>query len=352
MTSQERVKTAIAREIPDRVPIYDAPWSATEKRWHEEGLPEGKTAADHFGYDIVCIGADLTPRFPTKTLEENEEYFIATTAEGGIRKNHWDYSTTPEVIECPIKKKDDWLRIKERLRPDFKRIDWATAWGMYQKSRENGLYISFMVLSGYDLLQTYIKSEELLVFMAQEPEWIKEMIDTTSDLLLETVKMMYKEGFHFDGVWIANDMGYRNSSLFSPSMYEELIAPSDKKRNDWFHEHGIQTLLHSCGCVKGLIPSLINSGFDCLQPLEVKAGMDVKKIKQQYGNQIALFGGINVMVMEDPDDSKIEDEIREKFEVAKEGGGYLYHSDHSIPVDVSFEKYKFVMECVKKYGKY
>ena len=41
-----------------------------------------------------------------------------------------------------------------------------------------------------------------------------------------------------------------------------------------------------------------------------------------------------------------------KFKVAKEGGGYLYHSDHSIPTDVSFKKYQFVMECVKKYGRY
>ena len=288
MSSRERTKTAIARKIPDRVPVYDSPWSATVERWHKEGLPTRKTPAEYFGYDIVCIGADLTPRFTTKTIEENEEYIIATTPEGGIRKNHWDYSTTPEVIECPIKKKDDWFPIKERLKPDFKRIDWATAWGMYQKSREDGLYIIFLGMTGYDLLQTYIKSEELLVFMAEEPEWIKEMVDTTSDLLLETVEMMYKEGFHFDGVWVANDMGYRNSSLFSPAMYEELIAPSDKKRNDRFHERDMQTLLHSCGCVKGLIPAIIENGFDCLQPLEVKAGMDVRELKLRNGNRIAF----------------------------------------------------------------
>ena len=58
------------------------------------------------------------------------------------------------------------------------------------------------------------------------------------------------------------------------------------------------------------------------------------------------------MTMENPDDSKIEKEIQEKFAVAKEGGGYLYHSDHSIPDDVSFRKYQFVMECVRKYGEY
>ncbi|MBU0477232.1 hypothetical protein KKC91_01490 [bacterium] len=352
MNSQERVRTAISGKIPDRVPIHDAPWGATIKKWHEQGLPERKSPQEYFGYEIIKIGADLTPRFTTKIIEENEEYIVETTSTGGIRRNHRDYSTTPEIIECPVKEKDDWSPIKERLKPDFKRIDWASTWQTYQKAREDGLYIAFSVASGYDLLQSYVKSENLLVFMADDAEWIKEMIDTTSDLILETVKMMYKEGFHFDGVWVFNDMGYRNTSLFSPSMYEEIIAPSDKKRNDWFHEHKMQTILHSCGCVKGLIPALIEHGFDCLQPLEVKAGMDLKELKPKFGDKIALFGGINVMLMEDPDDSRIEKEIQEKFEIAKKGGGYLFHSDHSIPVDVSFRKYQFVMDCVKKYGMY
>jgi uroporphyrinogen decarboxylase len=256
------------------------------------------------------------------------------------------------VVDCPIKKPEDWPAIRERLKPDIKRMDWASAWRTYQNARERGLYIVYSGACGYDLLQGYVRSEHLLNFMALEPGFVKEMVDVTSDLDLECAKMMRAEGFQFDGAWFYNDMGYRNTSLFSPAMYRELIAPADKRRNDWFHEHGMQTILHSCGCVKGLIPSLIDAGFDCLQPLEVKAGMDLRELKPLYGDRIAFFGGINTMLMEDPDDAKIEEEIRVKFAAAKPGGGYLYHSDHSIPKDVSYAKYRFVMECVKKYGRY
>ena len=42
MTSRERVRTAISRKVPDRVPVHDGPWAATLKRWYAEGLPEGK----------------------------------------------------------------------------------------------------------------------------------------------------------------------------------------------------------------------------------------------------------------------------------------------------------------------
>jgi uroporphyrinogen decarboxylase len=352
LSSQERVRTAIDRKVPDRVPIHDGPWMATVRRWRKEGLPEGVSPADYFGYEISSISADLTPRFPTRVLSEDEEYIVETTPMGGIRRNHKDYSTTPEVVETPIKKKDDWPAIRERLGYDFKRVDWASSWKKYQRAREKGRYVVFANASGYDLLQSYVKSEQLLVFMAEDPAFVKEMADTTSDLILETVLNMLAEGFTFDGVWVFNDMGYRNSTLFSPQMYRDIIAPSDKKRNDHFHEEGMQTILHSCGCVKGLVADLIEAGFDCLQPLEVKAGMDLRELKPRFGGDIALFGGINTMLMEDPDDSKIEEEIRDKMTLAKRGGGYLFHSDHSIPNDVSFARYRFVMDCVKRYGAY
>ena len=56
--------------------------------------------------------------------------------------------------------------------------------------------------------------------------------------------------------------------------------------------------------------------------------------------------------MELDDQSRIEEEIKTKIEAAKKGGGYIYHSDHSIPKDVSFKNYCNIMELVKKYGKY
>jgi uroporphyrinogen decarboxylase len=334
MTSQERVRTAIARNVPDRVPIMDGPWWATVRRWEREGLPEGKSPADHFGYEIHTIGADQSPRFPVKVLE--------TTAEGGIRRNHRDRSTTPEVVECAIKTPGDWPAIRERLKPDLKRMDWASAWSGYQAARGKHRYVAFGAACGYDLMQAYVRSEHLLGFMATEPGFVKEMVDVMSELIVASM----------DGLWVYNDMGYRNTSLFSPAMYREMILPADRKRNDWCHEHGVQTILHSCGCVKGLIPSLIEAGFDCLQPLEVKAGMDLRELKPAYGDRIAFFGGINTMLMEQDDDALIEEEIRTKFAAAMPGGGYLYHSDHSIPKDVSFRKYSFVMDCVRRYGVY
>ena len=52
------------------------------------------------------------------------------------------------------------------------------------------------------------------------------------------------------------------------------------------------------------------------------------------------------------DPKVIEEEISAKIPIAMEGGGYIYHSDHSVPNDVSFNQYKRVMDLVLKYGAY
>ena len=120
----------------------------------------------------------------------------------------------------------------------------------------------------------------------------------------------------------------------------------------FFHEHDMPVILHSCGNVTEMIPDLLEIDLDCLNPLEVKAGMDLVGLKKQYGDKLAFMGGIDVRAMADPDPSVIENEIRTKLPVAKQGGGYIYHSDHSVPSNVSFEQYKRVIELVREYGGY
>jgi len=352
MTGRERVLRALNHQVPDRVPIQDSPWGATVSRWRKEGLSEDISPDEYFGYEFAFFGADLSPRFPVKVIEKNEEYIITTTPMGGVRKNHRDYSTTPEIIDYPIKTKDDWKEIKKRLKPDFTRIDWATGLANNKTAIEEGKFVCFSAACGYDALQSYMKSDQLLITIAEDPEWVKDMVMTLAELIIVTAELMMNNGFKFDGAFLYNDMGYRNGLLFSPDSYRKTHYEADRLLYGYFHSKGLKTLLHSCGNVTELVPLLIEVGLDCLQPLEVKAGMDVITLKEKYGDRLAFMGNIDVRLMADEDPAKIEEEIKKKFEVAKRGGGYIYHSDHSIPNNVSFQQYCRVMELVKKYGVY
>ncbi len=352
MDSRERILTALSHREPDRVPIHDGPWPATIARWHKEGLPESVSPAEYFGYEIVFTGCDLTPRFPVEVLEETEEYIVQRTATGAVNKNFRDLSSTPQLIDRPIKSKQDWPPIRERLYADEARINWDGMRRQIEEAHRRGKFVTFAGSYGYDTLQGYMRSEHLLMAMATHPDWVREMIMALAALNMEMAGMAMQKGIEFDSFWCGNDMGYRNGLLFSPDTYRRTHKEADQMVVSFFHRHDKPVFLHSDGNVCELIPDLIEVGFDCLHPLEVKAGMDLRELKERYGERLAFWGGIDARAMAAKDASLIEEEIASKFEVAKVGGGFIYHSDHSVPPNVSFERYRHVMALVHKYGQY
>jgi len=377
MNSRERVLAALNFEEADRIPIHDSPWAATVERWRKEGLPTDISPAEYFDYEIVCFGADTTPRFPVEVLEEDEEYIVETTPFGGVRRNHKDYSTTPQIIDYPCKSRADWERIKERLVPSRDRVNWEgkgsigllgsvredsvlytgrTEWRVglpgYRQAREAGKFICYSAAVGYDKIQSYVATEQLLIAIATEPDWVRDMYETDATLVIEMCEIMREGGFDFDGAFLFCDLGYRNGLLFSPRHFEEQLHPTFQRLFDYFNSNGMPVILHSCGDVRRLIPYFIKEGLRCLQPLEVKAGMDLVALKEEWGDKLAFMGGIDVRAMAEEDPSVIEEEIRTKIPVAKRGGGYIYHSDHSIPKNVSLAQYQRVLELVRQYGSY
>ena len=378
MLARERVLAALNHGEADRLPIHDAPWAAAIDRWHEEGLPVEVNPAEYFDYEIVCFGTDTSPRFPIEVVEETTEYVVHTTPYGGLRRDHVDYSTTPQIVDYPCKDRADWEEIKPRLGPSRDRVDWEGNWlsgsatddrgeqstletgrgerrrGLpgCRKAREQGRFTCYTAAVGYDKIQSYVASQELLIAIATDPDWVRDMYETDANLAIEMHEIMRDGGFEFDGAWLFCDLGYRNGLLFSPRHFDEQLRPTFQRLFDYFRGQGLPVILHSCGRVSDLIPRFIEDGLACLQPLEVKAGMDLVELKKEFGQEMAFMGGIDVRAMADPDPSVIEEEIRAKIPLAKQGGGYIYHSDHSIPTSVGFERYRRVLELVRQYGVY
>jgi uroporphyrinogen decarboxylase len=145
-------------------------------------------------------------------------------------------------------------------------------------------------------------------------------------------------------------MGYKNRTFFSNELYAELLQPAHKRAIDWAHNHGIKAHLHSCGDVMTRVPQLVEIGLDGLNPIEIKAGMDIKALKRDYGDKLVFHGGANALLMDKPD--QIIPFIEDILPIVKENGGYIFSSDHSIPNSVSLENYKTIVETVKKIGAY
>jgi uroporphyrinogen decarboxylase len=92
--------------------------------------------------------------------------------------------------------------------------------------------------------------------------------------------------------------------------------------------------------------------MDCLQAMEVKAGMDLIRLKQNYGDKIAFCGGMDIRVLETNDQSKVETELQQKLPIAMSGSGYILHSDHSIPHSVDYQTYRYFVDRGLEIGTY
>ena len=66
-----------------------------------------------------------------------------------------------------------------------------------------------------------------------------------------------------------------------------------------------------------------------------------EKLKKLYGEKITLMGGLDTRTMVANDREAITKELASKLPGACKGGGYIIHSDHSIPDQVEFETYEF-----------
>jgi len=352
MTTHERMKRMFEHRDADRVPITDGPWPATIERWQKEGLPKDMDWAEYFQLDkFAGVGGDISPRYPEKTIEETDEYIVQKTSWGATLKNWKHQASTPEFIDFTVKTPDDWKKAKQRMTPTRDRVDWDNLKKNYKTWRKQGCWITGGLWFGFDVTHAwFVGTERLLMAMAQEPEWCMDMFNHYLDCGLTLLDMIWKEGYTFDSIGWPDDMGYKYNQFFSLKMYRELLKPVQKRAIDWAHAKGIKAALHSCGDIRPLLPELVEIGLDCLNPLEVKAGMDPIKIKKTYGDKLVLHGGVNAMLWDKPE--QIEAEMKRVIPVLKEKGGYIFSSDHSIPSSVSLEDFRRIVILAKKLGSY
>lgn len=352
MNSYERIKRMYEHREADRVPIIDEPWQGTIRRWHLEGMPEGMDWQDYFGVDkMASINVDISPRYEEKILEDTPRWYIATSPWGVTMKHFKEEDSTPEFLDFTVVDEEEWLKAKARMTLDDDRIPWQLLKTDYPKWRAEGQWIRGVFWFSFDVTHSWMMgTENLLIAMMEEPELVEDMFATYLDRSEKLFNRIWDAGYHFDEMFWYDDMGYKGTTFFSPNTYRTLLQPYHARAVKWAHDHGIVAQLHSCGDVHTLLPDIVATGVDALNPLEVKAGMDTMQIKRDWGDKLLLRGGINAVKWCSTE--QIIAEIDEKVPILKQHGGFIFSSDHSIPNSVSLENMKHIVAEVKKVGSY
>jgi uroporphyrinogen decarboxylase len=178
------------------------------------------------------------------------------------------------------------------------------------------------------------------------------MADTYAELTINLMEMLFAQEGKPDGIWFYEDMGFKQRPFMSPDMYRELLKPAHTRTIDYAHSLGLPVIMHSCGFIEPLLADMVEAGIDCLQVIEVKAGMDLLRIHRNFGDRLSLFGGMDARNLVANDRDAIRRELAEKIPAVRGNCGYILHSDHSIPTTTEYQTYRYFVDEGLRLGSY
>lgn len=360
MNSKERIKAILNFEEPDRIGMHDEFWLETIRRWKKEGglpldasePPEGADykyiAPNYFDMDMTFVEIDPSPRFESKVVSIEGDSVIIID-EWGQKKRSWVHDKARrQVIDNIVKSEEDWEKIRDRFQPSLDRIV-DPPYRDLKKLKEYEKFIMLLIYNPWEWGFRIIGFTNLIRNIYRNPAFVKRMFDTLVNFQSELMKIVIDEGV-VDGIWMWGDSAYNSGPFISPEKYKELITPVHKIFNNIAKKHDLPVLIHTDGDVTLLIPQFIEAGIACLNPIESDV-MDIVRLKEEYGDKLVFCGGIDVRKLSEGPE-KAKKETIEKIKKVAYGGGFIYHSDHSVPPTVSFESYMASLKIIKKYGRY
>jgi len=372
MNSSERVLKSLNHEEPDRVPITDFFWSQFYKNWLEyKELPGDTDIYDYYDLDLVVVNPNMDPKIMEPEIVENNDRQVVFYSGWGskVKMQYSERGAMPGYLEFSIKEPSDYADFEFEDPTDDRR---------YEAPRQDLLNtadnpsVLFNPLPSYsEFVETYSEDfclfgsvcepNEVLVRARGMKEHMKDIIknrkalktfaERATDFMIEVGRQQLERFDELEGMVIWGDIAYDKGMFYSPDYWREIYKPCLKRICDELKSYGVKLVYHGCGNAEPIYEDLIELGIDGYNPLEVKAGLDVVELKRKYRDRLAFFGGIDVQVLGDGSKADVKREVMRKLNAAK-GGGYIVASDHSVAGNVPPENYEYMVELVRKYGRY
>ena len=351
MTHKERFLNALNHKPVDILACGDSLWGETRRKYNEQGkMQQEQDACLHYhmswrngGWLNSCADLD----FEDEVIEETEETILKLNG-NGAKLRHWkNKSGTPEHVDFTVKERRGWEKLVKPhlLDVDRRRIPFESYREAKKQAADEQRMFCWAGVAPFEQMHPVCGHEYMLMGMALEPDWVKDMVQTYADFTIRHLEVLFAEEGTPDGFWFYEDMGFKEKPFMSPAMYGDIVQPGHARLFDYAHSKGCKVVVHSCGYVEPLVPGLIEAGMDCLQAMEVKAGMDLPKLAARFGDRISFCGGIDIRVVASNDRAAIDEELDRKIRpVLEMGSGYILHSDHSIPPEVEHDTLKYFFD--------
>jgi len=231
----------------------------------------------------------------------------------------------------PVANMDDWRRIKHHYEFSEARVG---------TSRPGpGIATSVTIPGGFDEPRQLMGEEAVAMACYEQPELLHDMLQTFGDTAVRALTRV-----QLDQLFVHEDMAGRSGPLFGPKQIEEFVAPYYRRVWDVARDRGARLFKQdSDGDLRPIIPALLAAGLNFIYPCEPAAGMDIVKLRAQYGTQLAFMGGIDKHVLRRSFE-EITAELEYKIPPMVRTGGCILGLDHRIPNGTPIANYRFYIQ--------
>ena len=358
--AKKRVLDAIRHNECDRVPVDF--WSTAEtdaKLMRHFGVSSRRELLDCVGSDIVYIDG------PEYTGEPLREYPDGSSDDlWGVRRKtcfvgDGDMQQSyKSVLHSPLKDAESVEDILGYDRwPDADDYDYECVKEQCRQADGRAVFFMGDRLNRIAQLKPaeYIRGmEQVLMDTVLNPELFTALLDKIAGFYSEYLsRILGAADGMIDVVVTGDDFGTQNGLIISRAMWREFLYPGFKRFIDISHSFGVPVLHHTCGGIYEIIGDMIEAGLDVLNPLQPNTlGMDLAKIKREFGRDICFHGGISIQTnLPFGGPADVRAEVEAVFETLAKNSGYIVCTAHNIQADTPVENIVALVEAYREYGK-
>lgn len=366
MSKKHRVRVALSRGQPDRVPVFvTLKGSLARKMAHELGyefkpaaasILENRLSHHHIltslGNDAVGIGYCYPSNEPITRRADgtfvDEWGFI-------YKEIRNEYGVNLEIVGRPL---SDIQHARDLARYRFPAVDapgrWDLAREMTDRYGRDYALIGMAELTVFEYAWNLVGLEKFLVDLTAGADYVEPLLDLVMHFNIEVSKVLIELGA--DVILTGDDFGTQGGMLISPRLWRRHFKERLRRVFDACKKADPDVILayHSCGSIAPIIPELIEIGMEVLNPIQPTAKhMDPARLKASYGNDLAFFGGLDiqhVIPFGSVDDVRME--VKRRIRELGHDGGYLLAPAHDIQPETPVENVLAIFEAAREFGTY
>jgi len=354
LSSKERVRTALARDEPDRVPInYRANPGIDLRLKHHFGLSttddEGLLTALGVDFRTVAapyVGPELHADVPGRRVDMwgiHRRWIEHGT--GG----YWDYcdfplkeATLEEVLAWPMPSPDDH--------------DFSTIPELCHRVRDYCVVLGHPgfgdIINSTGMIRTM---EQVLIDLINDDPACLCYIDRRLNIQLEILsRTLEAAGGAIDLLFIGEDLGTQIGPMISLDLFRKHIRPRHQKFVDLAGHYGIPVMIHSCGSSSWAFDDFIDMGISVVETLQPEAkDMAPGYLKQRFGDRLSFHGCISTAgPVAAGTVHQTVDDVRETLGIMMPGGGYVLAPTHMLQDNSPTENVVAMYQAARDYGRY